>query len=98
MGVLHGFAHLDAHEHVLDGGVLPGEVVGVVGGHQGDPRLLVEAEQALEDGLLLGDAVVLDLQVVAVRPEEVPHLEGVGLGPLVVAPQQQPGHLAGQAG
>ena len=41
-GVLHGAAHLDAHKDVLDGGVGPGEVVGVVGDHQGNAGLLVE--------------------------------------------------------
>ena len=98
VGVLHRLAHLDAHEDVLDGGVLPGEVVGVVGGHQGDARLLVEGDQALEDLLLLGDAMVLQFQIVAVRAKQVPHGQGVGLGPGVVPGQQQPGELAGQAG
>ena len=41
--LVHRLAHLDAHEHILGPGVLPGQVVGVVGGHQRDARLLVEA-------------------------------------------------------
>ena len=96
--VVHRLAHLDAHEHVLGGGVLPGEVVGVVGGHQGDPRLLVEAGQTAEDRRVLWEAVVLDLQVVAVLPEERPHLQGLPLGPLVVPRPQHPGDRPGQAG
>ena len=72
--------------------------MGVVGGHQGDARLLVEGDQALEDLLLLGDAMVLQFQIVAVRAKQVPHGQGVGLGPGVVPGQQQPGELAGQAG
>ena len=39
--VVQGLAHLDAHEHVLHLGVLPAQVVGVVGGDEGDARLLV---------------------------------------------------------
>ena len=97
-GVLHGLAHLDAHEHILEHRVLAGEVVGIVGGHQGDARLLVKFHQSLDHLFLLGDAVVLEFQVVVPLPEEVPHGLRVGLGPGVVPGQQQPGQLAGQAG
>ena len=97
-GVVHRLAHLDGHEGVLHGRVLPGEVVGVVGDHQGDAGLPVEAEDALGRLPLGGDAVVLELQVVAPRPEDLLHLQGVGLGPLVVAPQEEPGHRPRQTG
>ena len=42
--------------------------------------------------------MVLDFQVVVLRAEEVPHGQGVGLGPLVVPGQKQPGELPGQTG
>ncbi len=38
--------------------------------------------------------MVLQFQIVAVRTKQVPHGQGVGLGPLVVPGQQQPGELA----
>ena len=46
----------------MDGGVLPGEVVGIVGGHQGDARLLVQPDQPPVHLALDRDAVVLELQ------------------------------------
>ena len=58
----------------------------------------MEAEDAPGNLLLLGLAVVLELQVVAVVPEELPHFQGMGLCPLVVPGQQQPGQPPGQAG
>ena len=98
VGVVHRLAHLDAHEGVLHLRVLPAEIVGVVGHHQGDARLLVDADEPLVDGGVVGQLVILQLQVVAVLPEQLPHLQGGGLGPLVVARQEQPGHLPGLAG
>ena len=72
--------------------------MGVVGDHQGDARLPVEPQQPPGHLLLLRDAVVLELQVVAVLPEQLPHLQGMGLGPLVVPGKQQPGQPSRQAG
>ena len=98
VGVLQPLACLDAHEHVLHHRVLSGEVVGVVGGHQGNPRLGVESENSGVHRLLLVDAVVLNLQVVAVLPKDVPHLQGVGQRPLVVPRHEPPGDFSAQAG
>ena len=98
VGVLQPLARLDAHEHILHHRVLSGEVVGVVGGHQGNPRLSVEAENPGVHRLLLVDAVVLNLQVVAVLPKDVPHLQGVGQRPLVVPRHEPPGNFPAQAG
>ena len=61
--VVHGFAHLDAHQHILVVGVVLLHIVGVVGEGQGDAGLPVEADQALGGLLLLPQAVVLDLQI-----------------------------------
>ena len=44
VGIVHRLAHLDAHEGVLHLRVLPAEIMGVVGHHQGDARLLVDAD------------------------------------------------------
>ena len=60
-GLVQGLACLDAHEDVLGLGVLPAQVVGVVGGDEGDARLLAEADDLGVHLLLGGDAVVLEL-------------------------------------
>ena len=78
--------------------VLGGQIVAVVGADQGDARLLVEAQDALVDDRLVPDAVVLELQVEAVLPEDLPHLQGVPLGVLVGAVDELLGDLPGQAG
>ena len=96
--VLHQLARLDAHEHVLHGGVLPGEIVAVVGGSQWNACLLAQSQDARIDRLLLGKVVVLDFQIIAVLAEQFPHLQGVGAGPLVVAVAQPPGDLPPQTG
>ena len=98
VGVVHRPARLDAHEDVLHLGVLPPQVVGVVGGDEGNARLLVEAHQSGVHLPLGGDAVVLELQVVAVLPEPLPHLQGHLFGLVVVPGGEQLGHLAPQAG
>ena len=58
----------------------------------------MEAQQTLDDGRVLGQAVVLKLQIVAVRAEEVPHGQGLLLGVLILAVAEQPGQLTRQAG
>ena len=72
--------------------------MGIVGGHQGDTGLLVDAQDALQHHLLLLNAVVLDLQIIVVLPHQLRHLQGVFLCPLVVARQQPFGYLPSQAG
>ena len=57
--IVHHLAGLDAQENVVALRVLRGQVVAVVGAHQGDARLLVQAQQALVDHGLTADAVVL---------------------------------------
>ena len=96
--VVHRLAHLDAHEDVLHLRVLFPQIVGVVGGHQGDARLLVQPDQPPVHLALDRDAVVLELQIVAVLPKQLPHLQGCLLRLLVVPRHQQLGDLSAQAG
>ena len=96
--VVQGLAHLDAHEDVLHLRILPAEIVGVVGGDEGDARLLVDAAQPGVHLLLRGDAVVLKLQIIAVGAEEGLHLQRHGLGLVILPGQQQPGQLPRQTG
>ena len=96
--VVQGLAHLDAHEDVLHLCILPAEIVGVVGGDEGDARLLVKAAQTGVHLLLGGDAVVLQLQIIAVWAEQLLHLQGCRLGLVILPGQQQPGQLPRQTG
>ena len=97
-GIVHRLARLDAHKDVLHLRVLAGKVVGVVGAHQGDTRLPVQAQDALVHLALGGDAVVLELQVVAVLPKELPHFQGHLFGFVVLPRHEELGDLAAQAG
>ena len=72
--------------------------MGIVGGDQGDARLLMEAQQPPVHLPLDRDAVVLELQIVAVLPKQLPHLQGCLLRLLVVPRHQQLGDLSAQAG
>ena len=60
-GIVYGFAHLDAHEHILGDGVGPSEIVGVVGGHQRDAGILMKAQQTLHDLGIFRKRVILEL-------------------------------------
>ena len=83
--VLHQLAGLDAQEDVVDLRVLGGQVVAVVGAHQGDARLQVDAEEGLVHHRLVPDAVVLELQVEPVLSEEALHLQGVVLCAVIIS-------------
>ena len=96
-GLVHGPAHLYAHEHVLVVGVLFLYVVGVVGEGQGYARLPVEADEALGGLFLLPEPVVLYLQIKVLRAEEPAQLQGLGLGGVVVAVYYELGYGPGQA-
>ena len=96
--VVHGFSGLDAQQHVVALGVLLPEIVGVVGADQGNARLLVQAQQAPVHRGLLGNAVVLQLQIEVVPAQDLLHGQGVFLGPLIVAADQAAGNFSGQAG
>ena len=101
VGVVHGLAHLDAHQHILIIGVLFFNIVGVVGQNQRDARLLMEPDQPLGGLFLFREAVVLNLQIKILRPEQRPKLQSLGFGPLVVVLYKHlgdgPGQTAGEA-
>ena len=61
--VVHGLAHLNGHEHVLDTRICLGQIVRVVGRHQTDVQLLGKLVQTLIDFLLQRNAVILNLEV-----------------------------------
>ena len=95
--IIDGVAGLDAGEQKLHAAVLFFEVVGVIGGHQPHAELPGQADEIREDLPLLRDTVVLQLDVVIFRAEEIA-VPGGGLpGLLVIAGLQCPGHFARQA-
>ena len=82
-------ARVDAEQDVLGLAVLVAQVVDVVGGHQGDPRALVQAHQGLVDLVLDLDAVALQLEPEVVGAEQVAQLDGHVLGLALLVPQEQ---------
>ena len=97
-GIVHGFAHLDAHEHILGDGVGPTEIVGVVGGHQRDAGILVKAQQTLHDLGIFRKRVILELQIIAIRAKEFSHCQGLLLRRLILSVPEEAGDLPCQAG
>ena len=77
-------------------GILMAEVVGIVGAHQRDAGLIVHPQQGTVDGGLVRDAVILQLQIEIVLPQNVLQFQRIGLGPIVVAIQNAAGNLTGK--
>ena len=98
VGLVYRLSHLDAHEHILKITVLPGQVVGIVGHNQRQPRILRKAQDAAVDLLLLRQAVILHLKVKISLAEDLRQLQRIGLGALVVSCTQSAGDPAGQTG
>ena len=98
MLVRQGLARLDAHQHLLGCGILAGQVVAVVGYHQGDVHRPGQLHQPGGYGLLVRQAVVLKFNEEVAPAEDVQvslgHLAGFVFPPV----QQQLGQIAGQAG
>ena len=92
--LVHSFARLDAHQHVLVLRVLFFQVVRVIGQGQGDARLFAQADEPPGRLGLLGDAVVLDLQIEVLFPEKPPQIQRPGLRGLVIAVDQRLRDLA----
>ena len=78
-------------------GVLRAEIVGVVGADQGDTRLLMYFQQTAVDLRLLGNTVVLKLQIEIIPAEYFLHLQGIFLGTVIVAVEDALGDFSGQA-
>ncbi len=97
-GVVHGLAGLDAEQHLVGVGVLPGQVVAVVGRHQRQVETGSDLGQPPVDRGLLGDEVLLQLEEEAVVVEDLRHLPGAALGLLRAVEQQQGGDLPTETG
>ena len=95
--VVERLPRADAEEDVLRAGVIARQVVRVVRRDGRDARLLREPEKVRQDLALLGQAVVHDLDEVAVLPEEPLVAQGGCLRTRVVAGAEALGDLAVQA-
>ena len=94
--VIHGLACLDAQQHVVALGVLLAQIVGVVGAHHGNARLVVQPQDAPVHLCLLPDAVILQFQIEIALTEDILHGQRVLLRALIVPVHQPPGDLARQ--
>ena len=96
--VVQGFSRLDAQQHVVHLAVLFPQIMCVVGAHQRNAGLFMKGQQAGVDGLLLGDAVILQFQIIVAPTEQLVVFQRRGLCALVIAVHQQVLHLARQTG
>ena len=90
-------AGADAEQDVVRLGLVLADVMEVVGHDQGEPGLRREPEQLLVEPVLVGHAVVLELEVEAVLAEDVAVLAGEVPGQLPVLDLERLGDLARQA-
>ena len=98
VGVVHSLAHLNAHQHVLGGGILPAQIMGVVRHHQGQLQLPGQPHQQRVYLGLLGNSVVLKLQIEMLQSENPAVLQGNFLRALIVVDFQPSGNGPGQTG
>ena len=96
--VVHRLSRLDAQQYVLHFGILPAQIVGIVGHHQRKPRLPRQTPDALVHRQLLRDAVILKLQIEISLPHDVRHLQRIGFGGRIGFIHQCLGNGTGQAG
>ena len=69
LGVVQIAAGADGEQHIVRLGILPPEIVRVVGGDHADAELLAQAQHPLGDQPFLRDPVLLDLEPEPVRSE-----------------------------
>ena len=98
VGRIHGLARLHTKEDLMGEGILGQEVVAVIGGHQGNPRLLADLDQVGIDPGLVGQIVALDFQEKVALAKEVLVFQGLLDGLVPVPLENQPGQFTGQAG
>ncbi len=101
LGVVHAARGLHAEQNFVGARVICGDVVAVVGGDQRDVEFALHLEERVADGLVRGEAVVLDFEEVVALAEEVFVEAGCALG-FVVLPFHQvlidfAGETAGEA-
>ena len=93
-----GFARLDTHEDFLGKGVLAGEIMAVVGDHQGNVHFPGQAYQRWEHLFFIRQGMVLQFDEEVIPAEKVQIPLGGGAGVFFPAVQQRPGNFPGEAG
>jgi hypothetical protein len=79
---------LNAEHYVVGVGIFAAEVMGVIGGDEGDREFALEAEEGFVDFLFVFEALVLDFEIEIAFAEDVFVLLGYGFGFLVAACDQ----------
>ena len=98
LGIVYRGLGADADQHVMRVRVFLVDVVNVVSGHQLDVHFAGDLDQFGVDFELIRDAVLLDLQIVMIRPEQI-HIPLDRLARfLQISAQDQLGDLSGQTG
>ena len=90
VGVLNGLAGLDAEQDALHLGVIPAQIVGVVGGCHRDAGLPRQLDELGQNDSILFQAVVLQLNVVIALAEQVPIPQRCWLWPARSRPPEWP--------
>src|SRR6185503_10774972 len=91
-----GLARADAEQHFVGEGIALLEVMRIVRTDEAQPDLLAEARHQRNDLLLIGNAMVLDLEKEIVRPEDLAELQRRLFRLLIVAGGERLRHLAFQ--
>ena len=94
--VVHGLARLDAEQNIVRVGIFFSKIVRVVRHDEREPRLLVQAQDALVDDGLIADAVVLQFEVKVLGGKDFRQCQGIFLGTVVVAIAEPSRDLTGE--
>ena len=95
--IIDGGPHLYAHQHVLCNGILPSDIVYVIGGNEGYPRLIVELLHIREYPGLFFQPLILQLQIVVPFAEYLQHIQRFLPGAIVITVHQSVLHLSRKA-
>ena len=98
VGIAHALASLHAQEDLMGMGVVRHEIMAIIGGNQGNAGFTADLDQLRVDQGLLGDAIMLQLEVEIAPAEQLI----VGLGqldsPCAIVLHQGTGYFAAEAG
>lgn len=81
----------DADQNVLQGLARPGRVMDVVAGHVAQAHLTGQGDQAVHQGIIVWQQMVLEFEPEVLRAEQIAVAVGRGQGRLPVLPQERRG-------
>ena len=88
VGIIYGFAGLDAQQHILHGRILFAQIMGIVGDDHGDTQLPGKPLDSLIHRPLFRNAVILKFQIKMILSEYGGHFLRIAFGSLVILHQQ----------